>query len=54
MRNIRGFWKDGPKLNQLLFINDLEIFVDDEIEVDLFVQTFMIFNEYIKMEFGIR
>ena len=45
--------RNAPKLNHLLFMDDLKIFKKDEKEIDSMIQTIRVCSEDIKMEFGI-
>ena len=45
--------KGGPKLNHMLFMDDLKLFGKNNNEIDSLVQTVQQFSEDIKMEFGI-
>ena len=45
--------KGGKKINHLLFMDDLKLFVKNEDQIDSLVNTVKIFSEDIKMEFGL-
>ena len=45
--------KNGPKINHMLFMDDLKMFGKSFNEIDSLVQTVQQFSEDIKMEFGI-
>ena len=45
--------KGGKKINHLLFMDDLKLFVKNEDQIDNLVNTVRIFSEDIKMEFGL-
>ena len=45
--------KDGPKINHLLFMDDLKMFAKTTNEIDSLVQTVQQCSEDIRMEFGI-
>ena len=45
--------KGGQKINHLLFMDDLKLFVKNEDQIDSLVNTVKIFSEDIKMEFGL-
>ena len=45
--------KGGKKINHLLFMDDLKLFVKNEDQIDSLVNPVRIFSEAIKMEFGL-
>jgi hypothetical protein len=45
--------KNGPKINHLLFMDDLKMFAKNENEIDSLVQTVQQCSDDIRMEFGI-
>ena len=45
--------KGGQKINHLLFMDDLKLFVKNEDQIDSLVNTARIISEDIKMEFGL-
>jgi hypothetical protein len=45
--------KNGPKINHLLFMDDLKLFAKNENEIDSLVQTVQQCSDDIRMEFGI-
>ena len=45
--------KNGPKINHMLFMDDLKLFGKSNNEIDLLVQTVQQCSEDIRMLFGI-
>ena len=48
------FSKSKEKINHLLFMDDLRLYIRSEKGLDSLVQTVRVFNEDIGMEFGIE
>ena len=44
----------GQKLNHLLFMDDLKLFVKNKNQIDFLVETVHLFSEDIGMQFGIK
>ena len=53
LRQTKAFYevkKEGKKINHLLFMDDLKLFVKNEDQMDSLVKTVRIFSEDIKIE----
>ena len=48
------FFKTGEKVNQLLFMDDLELYAKNEKSLDSLIQAVRIFSKDIGIEFGIE
>ena len=46
--------KENPKVNHLLFIDDLKLFGKSGEEIDSLIRTAFIFSQDIRMEFGVK
>ena len=49
-----SFGNDKPKVNQLLFMDDMKLFGRSSVEIDKLVSTVYLVSAYMQMEFGIR
>ena len=47
------FSVNGQKINHLLYMNDLKLYYKNEREIDSMVQTVRVFDQDIRIEFGI-
>ena len=46
--------KNRPKVNHLLYMDDLKLYAKDKNELDTLIQTVRVFSKDIGMEFGIE
>ena len=57
LRKVKASYEWGRKkfkLNHLLFLDDIKLFVKSEEQIDSLVQTVFIFSKDIGIEFGLR
>ena len=57
LRKVKASYEWGRKkfkLNHLLFMDDIKLFVKSEEQIDSLVQIVFIFNKDIGIEFGLR
>ena len=54
MKNGYHLGKNRPKVNHLLYMDDLKLYAKDKKELDALIQTVRVFSKDIGMDFGIE
>ena len=54
VRAVYSFGNHKPKVNHLLFMDDMKLFGRSSVEIDKLVSTVYLVSAYMRMEFGIR